>query len=103
MSTKTIERVVKRLAREWKNPEVWADFANEVLRGGPEVTPWFPTTAKPARVGWYERFVVVGLEFHYWTGTSWQASPRGKKKERTFMPYCWRGLRNRAEPPSLRR
>jgi len=52
---------------------------------GPKLTPWFPGTVKPVRVGWYEYFYGLnGLDNEYarfyitrcfWGGKCWLNGP----------------------------
>ncbi len=65
----------------------------------PTLTPWFPATVKPVRVGWYE-YTGWGLGARYpdrrfWTGKGWRFS--WELRSHLGLPDDqWRGL---ASPP----
>lgn len=108
MYDKTRKRLGKEMATIQREltatptPEFWADVLNDVLKGGPDVTPWFPASQTPTRRGWYQRFVWTALESHFWDGASWLVSPRGKKYDRSIKMFwpCWRGLSRESTPQS---
>lgn len=113
MQDKTVKRfekglapIRKGLARQY-TPEFWADLANKApeLAGGPHLTPWFPSSELPVRIGWYQRFVWNALESHFWDGASWLVSPRGEKYDRSLKSFwpCWRGLSEHATTRAPRR
>jgi hypothetical protein len=92
-----MKRNTKKLGEELAisaTPQLWANIANRGLRGGPQLTPWFPATDAPVRVGWYERFVFNDVVFHFWDGYSWLLSPGGAAYDRELKSFwpCWRGL-----------
>ena len=74
-----------------------------------QLTPWFPGTTKPSRVGVYERDFFDGCAFAYslWDGHRWltgmtslSAASRAKE-ESAYQPhngypdFLWRGLANK--------
>jgi hypothetical protein len=100
MKTETSSRKIARdLARAVEkmdqfSPEWWAELANRKYPSSPQLTPWFPHSIVPARVGWYERFFINSKERQFWDGTQWLV--RGRVPYRinpraSFWP-SWRGL-----------
>jgi hypothetical protein len=66
---------------------------------GPKLTPWYPATVKPVRVGWYE-YTGWGLSVRffdrrYWTGKGWRFSWE-RRSYSGLQGDEWRGL---AAPP----
>jgi hypothetical protein len=76
-----------------------------------KLTPWFPASVKPARVGWYQAaYYGYGTYWRYWTGARWRVGV-GIDSIKDPIPYVlgtaqcefgfvkkdkWRGL---AKPP----
>jgi DNA-binding XRE family transcriptional regulator len=55
-----------------------------------ERTPWFPSTIKPIRKGFYESHWLIGSQtrLRYWDGELWHADGQVCSKQ----DYTWRGL-----------
>jgi DNA-binding XRE family transcriptional regulator len=55
-----------------------------------EKTPWFPSTIKPVRKGFYESHWLIGSKtrLRYWDGELWHADGQVCSKQ----DYTWRGL-----------
>ena len=65
-----------------------------------KLTPWFPGSVKPARVGVYERECPNGWRsYNYWTGKTWSSPspiPKGaeifKSYRSAYQNVRWRGV-----------
>lgn len=84
------------------------DFFNaidEAMNTTPKLTPWFPPTAKPARVGEYNASPTRAKQLRrWWNGRQWSESyfdtlpPADKERARRtpslLQALPWRGLRH---------
>lgn len=65
-----------------------------------KLTPWFPGTVKPVRVGVYERKFPNGWRsYNYWNGKAWPSPSPVPKGAEIFKSFCspyqdlsWRGV-----------
>ncbi len=57
-----------------------------------KLTPWFPITAKPTHIGWYEYrgYLIPGRRMR-WSGRCWMFH-QGSHKLYTVASDRWRGL-----------
>jgi hypothetical protein len=66
----------------------------------PKLTPWFPGTVKPARVGVYERKHAEGVyawsrwSGKYWIATAWlrAENANARRGKSGYQALPWRGL-----------
>lgn len=58
------------------------------------VTPWFPCTEKPVRIGFYERSrgKKHGILEHYWNGHIWLDHFSSKYPHQNQHHGWWRGV-----------
>lgn len=65
------------------------------------LTPWFPATIWPARIGWYEcKYRGSAIEMRWWDSWGWKRDPSGEPIVFATCPGSkWRGL---AEPKGSR-
>lgn len=81
-------------------PKRWLVTANARRPKLPNTTDWYPGTARPARVGWYERHftdspLIGDATMQYWDGEFWRRSPTGAAHWRQVGDYpAWRGLKH---------
>ena len=65
-----------------------------------KLTPWFPGTVKPVRVGVYEREYRCSRRiYNYWNGKTWSGPSPVPKGAEIFKPFYspyqdlpWRGV-----------
>lgn len=88
------------------DPAEWLKVANARAKKTRRVTPWFPGTTRPVRIGYYERhftdsqIVDAKYSLHWWDGLVWRATPNSVAHWRQVGDYpCWRGLAQEAPKP----
>lgn len=88
------------------DPIEWLKVANARAKKTRRVTPWFPGTTRPDRVGYYERHFTDSqmLDFnyslHWWDGRHWLAKKGSLPHWRQVGDYpCWRGLAQEGPKP----